>query len=65
MPSFKKTYDKKKKAEALGLLKSFADRIKNDEFEVETAGYWPGVGGTYTLRVSVKISEDNRKISNL
>ena len=65
MASFKKTHDKKKKEEALGILKAFADRIKAGEFIVETAGYWPGVEGTYTLRVSVKESKNNTRISNL
>jgi hypothetical protein len=65
MASFKKTYDKKKREEALGLLRAFAERIKAGEFIVETAGHWPGVEGTHTLRISVKESENNKRISNL
>lgn len=66
MPSFKKRYDAKKKKEALGLLKAFADKIKNGEVEVETVGWWEAVRGKYNLKLTVKdhdFSEDSQDFS--
>ena len=45
MASFKQRYDAKKKKDAIGLLKAFAEKIKNGEFEVDTAAHWNGSVG--------------------
>ena len=59
MASFKNRYDASQKKAALNLLKSFTDKIKNGEVEVETSGWWQGTPGQYTLRVVVKESENS------
>ena len=61
MPSMKKHHDAMQKRAALGLLKSFADKIKRGEVVVETSGWWQGTPGTYTLKVSVKEPENSRQ----
>ena len=59
MPSFKKRYDAQKRKEAIGLLRNFADKIKNGEVDVETCDWWEALPGKYNLKVVVKESENS------
>lgn len=44
----------------LRMLAELQKRIKNGELEVETSGFWAGVPGSWTFRVSVKESEKSQ-----
>ena len=57
MPSFKKRYDAKRRKDAIALLKSFTEKIRTGEVEVEVCNFWPGVEGKYNLKLVVTISE--------
>ncbi len=52
-----KQYKAEQKKKALGMLKALSERIKNNELEVETHGWWPGTAGTYTFKVVARDSE--------
>ena len=38
---------------ALALLRLFIKKIKNGQFDVETASWWQGMGKSATLRIDV------------
>lgn len=65
MASFKKRYDAKQKKDAINMLKEVQKKIQDGEVIVDTFGGWQGTPGTWTFKVVVKESEDNRRISNL
>jgi len=62
MSSFKTRYDKKVKKEALGMIKSLAQKIQKGEFEVTSHGFWQaGTYDSYIFRVDVKENEKSEE----
>ena len=55
-----KAYKAEQKKKALGMLKALTERIKRNELEVETNGWWPGTAGSFTFKVVAKESEDSK-----
>jgi hypothetical protein len=59
MPSFSKRHEAKKKKDAIGILKSFAEKIKSGQVDVETCNWWEALPGKYNLKLVVKESENS------
>lgn len=57
MTNITEKYNKAKKKEAIGMLKSLAKKIENDEMEVDSFGLWQGLPGNWTLKIQVKESD--------
>lgn len=59
----RENYAREQKQKALGMLQALQERIQNGELIVDTFGFWQGMAGTWTFKVSAKESDNRQALS--